>query len=335
MRQMINMPLSRENRIQYDNWAGLYSDLKQLRIQGIEAIWGGEDILEAVPRELVVGYHLIFFADWLDFYRGDWSALKQKFGSVDAARDFYGGTNGCWLLEQFRQDLVRAKSLQAQYVVFHVTDISIEETHLYRWLHSHEEVIDTAVEVINELLDGQEWPFLFLVENQWWPGFTFTDPLLTERLIDGIHYAAKGILLDTGHLMNTEPRLQTQRDGIHYIHQVLDRHGSLCRQIRAVHFHQSLSGTFVRDHVGHLPPGFHQMDYLQKYKVSYEHILHIDRHRPWTDPMARSIIDRIAPDYLTHELAAKDRTERLECTHRQIETLAEPVGRSKLWRSHS
>lgn len=88
-------------------------------------------------------------------------------------------------------------NLGAHYVVFHVSDVSLEEGYTYRWLHTNQEVIDAAVEVVNLILGEERWPFEFLVENQWWPGFTFTEPEETARLLEGIRFAGKGILLDT------------------------------------------------------------------------------------------------------------------------------------------
>ena len=92
------------------------------------------------------------------------------------------------LLSLYRADLQRAAALDAAYVVFHVTDVSIEENYTYRWLHTNEEIIDAAAELINLLLGDADWPFAFLVENQWWPGFTLTEPENTARLLEGIRY---------------------------------------------------------------------------------------------------------------------------------------------------
>ena len=48
------------------------------------------------------------------------------------------GLNPEILLKQYQQDLERAASLNAEYVVFHVSDVSIEEGYTYRWLHSNQ-----------------------------------------------------------------------------------------------------------------------------------------------------------------------------------------------------
>ena len=103
-------------------------------------------------------------------------------------------------------------------------------------------------------LDGETGTFEFLMENQWWPGFTMTDPDQTAYLLDAVRYPRKGIMLDTGHLLNTNPDLHSEGEGVAYIHSILDAHGDLCRYIRGFHFNLSLSGDYVHAHTGMLPP---------------------------------------------------------------------------------
>ncbi len=317
--QSMNLPLCERTGKEYGNWDGVRQECARLGLDGVEGIWGGEDIPKSFPPELLVGYHLTFFPDWLDFYRKDAGALERKFIHVEAIERYYGGSSPEVLLRTYREDLERSVSLGAKYVVFHVTDVSLEENYTYHWLHTNEEIIDTAVELINLLLDVRDWPFEFLVENQWWPGFTFTEPENTARLLEGIHYLRKGIVLDTGHLMNVNPAIRSQGEGLRFIHRMLDRHGTLCRSIRAVHLHQSISGTYVRAHTGELPDL--PEDYGQRFAVSYAHVQQIDQHRPWTDPAVGELVARLAPAYLTHELSARTRRQREAAIRTQRETL--------------
>lgn len=185
----------------------------------------------------------------------------------------------------------------------------MEECFTYRFSHTNDQVITAALELINELLPGKQWTFAFLVENQWWPGFTFTEPRQTERLLDGIRYANKGILLDTGHLMNCCTALRSQAEGAAYISSMLDRHGSLCSMIHGVHFHQSLSGSYVQSHTGRLPEDWPE-EFEQRFSINYAHVLRVDQHRPWTDPSILPILERIQLTWLTHELTSRTRAER-------------------------
>jgi hypothetical protein len=127
-------------------------------------------------------------------------------------------------------------------------------------------------------------------------------------------------MLDTGHLMNTNSDLKTEAEGAAYIHKMLDGHGTLCRMIRGVHLHQSLSGTYVKQNTGRLPEGLSQ-DYVTRFGESYGHIQKIDRHEPWTDPSIAGVITRIQPEFLTHELACKNRAAREALVARQRATL--------------
>lgn len=320
MLQSVNLPLCASTAADYGGWEGLRRELQMLELDGVEGIWGGEDIPADFPKDLLTGYHLTFFPDWLDFYRDDRDALTRKFGSPEAAYGFYGGRGAETLLELYRADLERARNLGAKYVVFHVSDVSVEEGYTYRWLHTDEEVLDTSAEIINLLLRDMAPDFDFLVENQWWPGFTFTEPEKTARLLDGISYARKGILLDTGHLLNTNIRIRTQADGIAFIRSMLERHGELSRMIRGVHLHQSVSGAYVKKYTGRLPTDLPE-DYTERFIASYAHIQQIDRHRPWTNVRISTLLDQIDPLFLTHELSAGTRAERFQAVRRQMNTV--------------
>lgn len=320
MVQTLSFPLERETISEYESWQDLQQELTRLGCDGLEGVWAGEAIPEDLPKTLMTGYHLTYFSDWLDFYREDQTALLEKFGSLEAAKGVYGGWGCDCLLERYRTDLERAVSLQAKYVVFHVSDVSLEETYTYRWLHTHEAVIDAAAEVINTLLAGRDWPFEFLMENLWWPGFTFTDPKLTGRLLEKIEYPRAGILLDTGHLMNTCTALRTQAEGAAYIQKQLDSHGSLSKAVRGVHLHQSLSGTYVAANTGSVPPGLPQ-GYWERFITCYSHIVQIDQHKPWTDPAILPVLERIDPAYLTHELSARTRAQRTAALKTQMDTI--------------
>lgn len=316
MKEAFNLPLSSALLTEYGGTEGLRQELSELGCQGIEGIWSLEPVPAGFSPELITGYHLTFYSDWLDFYREDKQALTEKFGSLDAARSFYGGWGAEYILAIYREDLARAKALGAEYLVFHVSDASAEENFTYCWRHSHQEVIDASAEILRTLLAEEEGDFLFLLENQWWPGFTLTKPALTERLLEGVSYPRTGILLDTGHLLNTNPALRTEAEGAAYIQSLLDAHGSLCQYIRGVHFHQSLSGAHVQAHWGRLPEDLPE-DPGERFAAVYRHILQIDRHQPWTVPEAAAIVERLEPAYLTHELAAGSRAARRQAVLRQ------------------
>ena len=315
----MSLPLDQMTLSEYESWEDLRRELEILDCRGIEAVWGGEDMPADFPCDLIGGYHLTFYPDWLDFYREDTRTVESKFGSIDTAKAFYGGWGAEHLLNIYRADLERARHLGAPYVVFHVSDVSLEEGYTYCWQHTHREVIEAATEIVNRLMDGVEYKFEFLLENQWWPGFSFTDPELTAYMLERVNCPRCGIMRDTGHLMNCNTALMTQRDAAAYIGEMLDRHGDLCRLIRGVHLHQSLSGAYVRSHTGSLPPL--PAEYMDRFGASYGHILQIDRHRPWDDPVVSELVERISPVWLTHELSGRNRAARFEAVRQQNRVL--------------
>ena len=63
-------------------------------------------------------------------------------------------------------------------------------------------------------------------------------------------------MLDTGHLMSTNWRIASQKQGIAYILEMIEKHGSLAEKIRGLHFHQSLSGAYCRKNVSDVPADF-------------------------------------------------------------------------------
>ena len=320
MTQSVNFPLSPYCVQPFGTWNDLWARIKALGLDGIEAIADPEELDDSLDPAMIVGWHMVFYPDWLDFWRHDEKALLQKFRSWEEIGQVYRGTQPEDLMRQFRDDLTLALRFNVPYIVFHVSDVSLKECFTYDWLHTDREVLDGAIEFVNELLKGVEPTFDFLVENQWWPGFTFTEPEKTEYLLTRINYPRVGIMLDTGHLMNTNHALRKQAEGIQYILEMLDKHGSLCNAIRGMHFHQSISGEYCREMIGKLPKDFPD-DYLQAFRYSYPHIERIDRHHAWTDPNCVKIIDRVQPQFLTHELSARHYRTQLGNVSHQLKTI--------------
>ena len=320
MIQSVNFPLSTYCVKPFGSWDNLSARIKALGLDGIEAIADPDDLDNTLDPKLVSGWHMTFYPDWLDFWRHDEKALLKKFHTWEEVKQIYRGTEPEDLMSWFRNDLELALRFKPPYMVFHVSDVSLEEGYTYRWLHTDREVLDGAIEFINILLKGVEPTFVFLVENQWWPGFTFTEPEKTEYLLNGIKYPRVGIMLDTGHLMNADWSIRTQKDGIRFILSMIEKHGELSKRIYGLHFHQSLSGAYCKKTISEVPKDFPR-SYLGAFGYSYAHIQHIDRHHPWTDPDCVRIINRVEPKYLTHELSAGPRLTQLGAVRRQLHTI--------------
>ncbi len=129
-------------------------------------------------------------------------------------------------------------------------------------------------------------------------------------LLDGIRYGKKGLMLDTGHYMHTDPGLSSPEEALRSLHDMLDVHGDLVSCIRGIHLHQSLTGAYVQNWLKN-PPPFPE-DPQEQFCRGYEHIFAIDRHEPFTAPGIRLLVERIRPLYVTYEYITRGREEHAE-----------------------
>ena len=274
---------------------------------GIELTCYGEDERGIIPSERVTGVHMNCLPYWFDFWRGDRARCLTEFWDAQTIRDVFGGESPDALLMHYRRDIRNAERYGAEYLVFHVCDGSIEETFTGRSRHTDAEVIDAAAELLNELFpDNAEGPWL-LLENLWYAGHRFTDPEMTARLLERVHYRKTGLMLDTGHLLHTRIALSTQEEGVRYIHEMLDLHGPLAERIRGVHLHQSLTGERIAQTQANppeLPSG-----YTERCEQLFHYVFSVDLHRPFTCGSVPNLIERIDPDYLTYELISRNLEE--------------------------
>ena len=320
----MNFPIFEGCLDEYESASELARDCGMLGLDGLEVVWGCDGYAGELPaRDLIVGYHLVFFSTWVDFWKGDEAALLAEFGSWEAVRDCYGTDTPAGLVARYRDDLRRALDLGAEYVVFHVSDVLMHEGFTYEFSHTDREVCDCACELANQVLDGVDADVAFLVENQWWPGFTFCDPTMTRRLLDGIEYDNVGIMLDTGHLMNTNTSLRSQEQAVRYIKERYDAHGPLRERVRGLHLHQSLSGEYVKRMQGIIPADF-TGSYAERFASSYRHVLQIDRHEPWSDPVVAGLVAHIGPAWVNNELSGQSRAQRLANLRTQLDALGRP-----------
>lgn len=274
---------------------------------GVELMQFEDDVRGIIPPERVIGLHMSFFHDWLDFWKGDLDAVCREFGALETAYGVYGGNDRSAILDHYHRDLENAHRWNAEYVVFHVSDAGIEESFKLKYHHSDEEVIDATIELLNALFADEDGSIALLLENLWQPGLRFTRPEMTRRLMEGIRYPNKGIMLDTGHLLHTNLQLRTQEEGISYIHSLLDMHGELCRYIRGVHLNQSLTGELMQQTMRN-PPDLGG-SYSKRCEQMFWHAFAIDRHLPFTCDGVSDLIDRISPEYLTFEFITTDKIQ--------------------------
>ncbi len=235
------------------------------------------------------GLEMMFCAPW------NQSALMDEFGSEAAIKTYFGSLSRNSWLDGYRENIRLAVEAEALYLVFHVSHVRLTELFNWQFGASDQEVIEATIEVVNELADDIPDETVLLFENLWWPGLTLRNRELTGRLLNEVHHRNVGIMLDTGHLMNTNQALTTEQQGVDYILATLSELGPYRRYVKGIHLHQSLSGEYVRQ--SRIGP------FANKGNLSeaMSHVLKIDQHLPFTTPDVQRIINYVQPDYLVHE----------------------------------
>lgn len=318
MKTTFNLTTCKEDLDRYRDRADLSAMLRGF--DGLEVMPLGPDPRGLLTPDLVVGVHLRCFPCWVDLWLGDAARLEREFGSPEAAAAYYGGPDRQVLPERIRQDLDWARRWQAEYVVFHVSDCTAEETFTGRYFYSDEQVIDASIDLLNQAFPADaDGPWL-LLENLWHPGLTFTRAEMTRRLLEGLVYPKTGLMLDTGHLMHTCPSLTDPDQAVDYIHRQLDRHGDLCDAVLGVHLNLSLTGAYAAE-VRANPPKL-AADYATRSGQMFAHIFRQDQHRPFLSPALPALLQRIGPRWLTYEFITENRAQHQAELAAQRQTLA-------------
>ncbi|MBO4880054.1 MAG: TIM barrel protein [Firmicutes bacterium] len=277
-----------------------------------------------VDPALVTGLHMSCVPCWYALWTGDGQALLDEFGTFEEAEAYYGGPlTRDTLLDKFRRDLHWADRFGAEYLVFHIAESRVIESFTEDYLRTDEEICEACADMLNILFEGKTDGPLLLLENLWQPGMNLKRPEITRDMLASVNYPNKGIMLDTGHLMNTDTSLRSQDEAVRYIHSVLDAHEAagfdLCESARGIHLNASVSGEYA-EKVKAAPPRLHGT-YRERTGDMFWHVFQRDQHRPFTAPGVKELIARIAPDYLTTELISTGPDDRREKNSQQLAAL--------------
>jgi len=266
-------------------------------------------------KEWVQGVHLRFWPNWLDFWRGDKQELLRQFGSEEQVAACYGAITREGWLDIYRENIREAKLAGAKYVVFHVSQARIAEVFHWQFHFTDRQIIEATIEVVNALAEDIPNDMEILFENLWWPGLTLKDQELTALLLDGVKHSNVGIMLDIGHLMNTNQQLKTQDEGIKYILETIEGLGAYKHYIHGIHLHYSLSGEYIKSSRGERVTEYTMNEVMN-------HVLKIDQHLPFSTPAVGKLIDYIKPKYLVHEFmytSLEDWSQKVKIQQRAIQ----------------
>lgn len=289
----------------------------------------GAEVISCPPygtdtvRGSTIGYHLIFYPNWMDFYSGNTPYLKEHFGSEQKWREYYCCADAKGFERQLIEDMDRAESLGAEYAVFHCADISNEEVLGNYTLHTNEQVIRATAELINNAMRGKRYSFTLLMENLFVPGMTLINSAETELMLSLIEYENKGIMLDTGHLMaalRLNGLIDSPKEGgaADAIMNVLAAHWRVKKHILGIHLHKCSLNMPIWEYTDVIEPA---AGFEERCEQSYARILALDTHSPLETDAMRRVIAAVEPRYIVHELNARTPADKAEAVRKQLKSL--------------
>lgn len=286
----------------FQNKKELQQSIESLNMDGVELfVYQNEPYLRSY-QDIAVGAHLNYWPMWLDFYNGNEEELKKFFADEDDAVHYYGSSHCEGWLQYVQENIRAALKEQPEYLVWHVSEATNEECFTFRFKQDDKTVLKAAAEVFNRVSSVIPKDTIVLFENLWWPGLRLTDKKMVEYFFGMIDHKNVGIMLDTGHLLNTNPKLKTEQDGVDYILETVRALGETASLIRGIHLSCSLSGEYVEN----FDRTYRQTKTPEQI---FRHIGSIDQHRPFTDPAIRKVIELVQPEYLVHEFIYTDKAD--------------------------
>jgi len=313
----MNITSSYHDLPRYVDNTDLKAAYQAFQLDGLELMEGGDDEQKIIHQDDVIGAHLRYFTHWVCLWLGDQQAVLKEYGDQETCQEVFGGTDRKAIIHAYNENLEFYRQYSPEYMVLHVADMTIQGTITREFPYSDPEVIDATTELVNEVFIDWENPIPLLFENLPWPGLTLRDPEMLRRLLAGVNYPNCGVMLDIGHLLETEPSIRSQDEGIDFIYQTLSQYDDL-DFIKGVHLHQSLSGEYIESVLEN--PFTIAGDYHHRRLAIMEHILTVDSHQPFISDRIAGLVDYINPDYLVFELISSDRkqhedylTEQLKC----------------------
>ena len=306
MKKIINFTTSNHDTKRYSDNADLKSFYKGFGCDGLELMRVGDNEDDIIYADDVIGVHIRYYTTWMDLWTGNEQRLMQEFGDYAAVKETYGGINRDALTQVYIDNLKAPPECNPEYFVFHVSECQLAESFRRQYHYDSEAVIDTTIELVDSFSDVIQGKAVFLFENLWYPGLNMLEPKLTFKLLEEVKYTNVGVMLDTGHLLNTNIALRTIDEGIDYIHGILDSYGDLSF-IKGIHLHQSLSGAYSQE-LMHTWTDI-EGTYNERRFAAFPHVFKIDTHQPFASERVNGLIERIQPDYLVIEQLSNDRDE--------------------------
>jgi len=309
-------------------WDGLQEYLVEKQLDGVELLIGYEHPAEAVPRDIVKSVHLPFWLTWLEVWRKGAAAAKHYYPGMtnDQLRFCCGGEDAAEMIATQKQLWEYAALFQPAHAVVHASNVELEHTYTQDFTYKNTEVLAGLADLLNrtaqEFEDGEP-PVKLAIENSWWPGLDFLFPAELDDFAGRLEFSNWNLLLDTGHLMNTNPALRCEDEAVDF---VLDRVSRLSKEaqarIQSLHLNCSLSGIYQVEQLQQgLPANWSDMNFPEKYSLTRNYVLKIDQHLPFQTDRVKEIIQEITPEIVVHDFITKSIDEYSEKLEQQLNVL--------------
>lgn len=311
VRYLTNLTTSPKIMNWFDNdWGKVRKFLNKHQLDSVELMLREEPNINDIPRDCVKGLHLNYWPIWLDFWRGNTIALQEQFGSTENIELFYGSIDKNILIQHYRREWEVAQELEVEYVVFHVAHVELIHTYTKEFTYNDWDVMEAAIELVNQSFGNKDVGIKLLFENLWWPGLKLTDRSLSKKFLDRIQYPNKGFMLDIGHMMITNPQITDEEEACEYILSTIDNLQDLNKYIKGIHLNKSLSGKYLqRDFSQDIKIFNTKTSFWEKIQYVKTHISNIDQHIPFDHPAIKKVIEKVNPDYLVLELLSSSLKE--------------------------
>lgn len=289
-------------------WQGLKKYIENSDADGVELLIGYEATSDEIPKEIVKSIHLPFWITWLDVWRKGEQGLKAYFPPMPTDHVQYccGGSNQAEMIVTQKKLWELAAEYQPKQAVMHAAHVELEHAFTRKFTYTDDEVLQSFAELLNrtaqQFSDGEP-PCVIGIENLWWPGLNLKDSALTDDFAASLNFDKWNLVLDTGHLMNTNPKLRCEDEAVDFILEKLSHLSADIRnRIQSIHLNLSLSGEYQLQQIRKgLPADWANLSHGDKYTSARNHVLKIDQHLPFQSNRAKEIVDLLQPHTVIHE----------------------------------
>lgn len=282
--------------------------LQDLQLDGFEVLLSQPLESELFSEGMLVGNHFYFYPLWIDFVKGNYRKLLEEFKDFSAVETYYRANHRQGFINNLRDELVTAAEAGVEYVVMHVSHMSLEESYTGAHLYPDDIILDEFIALLNQAMEGLELNYKLLFENTWYPGLTLLNKAAALRLIREVQHDKTGFVLDTGHLIHTAPGINDPDAALAYINSTVQALGDLREHIDCIHLNLSLSGDYRESDAtrrafrGELP-------FAANMALAMDHVRKIDNHGVFNHNGISQFIELVDPSYVVYELSFRDKAD--------------------------